>query len=150
MPNLQTSAQMRQMIEHFEGCRLDAYQDVVGVWTIGYGHTGEDVEEGVSITQEEADQTLADDLGHFEDAVNGMVSDDTSQQQFDAMISFSYNLGEGALRGSTLRKKHNAGDYQGAALEFQRWNKAGGRPIAGLTRRRLAEAAVYGQGDYRV
>jgi len=149
MTQYATSAPMRQLIESFEGCRLEPYQDSVGVWTIGFGHTGDDTYQGCpAINQADADQLLADDLSRFEDAVNGMVSDDTSQQQFDAMVSFSYNLGEGALRGSTLLRMHNAGDYQGAARQFGRWNHAGGRELAGLTRRRAAEAAVYATGDY--
>ena len=100
------------------------------------------------ISQEVADQLLAADLGRFETAVNGMVSDATSQQQLDGMLSFAYNLGEGALRGSTLLRLHNAGDYDGAAQQFGRWNHAGGRVLSGLTRRRAGEAAVYATGDY--
>lgn len=146
---MKTSNAMRMLIEGFEGCRLEPYQDSVGVWTIGYGHTGEDCYAGCDpISQQQADQLLAADLGRFEDAVNGMASDQTSQQQFDAMISFAYNLGEGALRGSTLLRLHNAGDYAGAAGQFGRWNHAGGRVLAGLTRRRAAEAAVYANGNY--
>ena len=95
-----------------------------------------------------ADQLLAADLERFEDAVNGMVADQTSQQQFDAMVSFAYNLGESALRGSTLLRMHNSQDYNGAAGQFGRWNHAGGRELPGLTRRRAAEAAVYANGDY--
>lgn len=145
---MQTSAQMRKLIEGFEGCRLDPYQDTVGVWTIGYGHTGDDVYGGCgSIDQATADQMLADDLSDFEDAVNSLCPKCT-QQQFDALVSFSYNLGSGALRGSTLRRMHNAGNYTGAAGEFGKWNHAGGRVLAGLTRRRAAEAAVYAHGNY--
>lgn len=146
---MQTSSTMRALIEGFEGCRLEPYQDSVGVWTIGYGHTGEDCYAGCDpISQQQADQLLAADLQRFETAVTGMASGQTSQQQFDAMISFAYNLGEGALRGSTLLRMHNAGDYAGAAGQFGRWNHAGGRVLAGLTRRRAAEAAVYANGDY--
>jgi lysozyme len=137
------------VIESFEGCQLAPYQDSVGVWTIGFGHTGEDVYEGCSaISQADADSLLSTDLALFEQAVNGMVSDQTGQQEFDALVSFAYNLGEGALRGSTLLRMHNAGDYAGAAGQFQRWNHAGGQVLAGLTRRRAAEAAVYANGDY--
>ena len=149
MTSYATSAPMRQLIESWEGCRLEPYQDSVGVWTIGFGHTGDDCYEGCDpISQQIADQLLAADLQRFEDAVNGMVSDQTSQQQFDAMLSFSYNLGESSLRGSTLLRMHNAGDYAGAAGQFGRWNHAGGRVLAGLTRRRAGEALVYAQGDY--
>ena len=149
MTSYTTSAPMRQLIEGWEGCRLEPYADAVGVATVGYGHTGDDVSLDMDpISQEVADQLLAADLGRFETAVNGMVSDQTSQQQFDALVSFSYNLGEGALRGSTLLRMHNAGDYDGAAQQFGRWNHAGGRVLAGLTRRRAGEAAVYATGDY--
>ena len=144
-----TTSTMRALIEGFEGLRLEPYQDSVGVWTIGFGHTGDDCYEGCDpISQQVADQLLAADLERFEAAVNGMVIDATSQQQFDAMVSFSYNLGESALRGSTLLRMHNAGDYAGAAGQFGRWNHAGGRVLDGLTRRRAAEAAVYANGDY--
>ena len=149
MTQYQTSATMRQMIEEFEGLRLEPYADAVGVATIGYGHTGDDVSLSMDpITQQVADQLLAADLGRFEDAVNGMVSDQTSQQQFDAMTSFAYNLGETALADSTLLRLHNNGDYAGAAGQFQRWVHAGGRTLPGLVRRRNAEAAVYAQGTY--
>jgi lysozyme len=144
-----TSAPMRQLIEGWEGLRLEPYADAVGVATVGYGHTGDDVSLDMDpITQNQADQLLAADLQRFEDGVNAMVADATSQQQFDAMTSFAYNLGESALRGSTLLRLHNAGDYAGAAEQFGRWNHAGGRVLPGLTRRRAGEAAVYAQGDY--
>jgi lysozyme len=139
---------MRALIGAFEGCRLSPYQDSVGVWTIGYGHTGKDVHAGSSkITQAEADHLLAQDLARFERAVERLMPQ-TTQQQFDALVSFAFNLGEGALEGSTLRKLHNAAEHHAAAGEFQRWNHAGGKVLAGLTRRRLAEASVYANGDY--
>ncbi len=140
---MNTSATMRQMIEGWEGLRLSAYQDVVGVWTIGYGHTG-GVVPGETITQAEADTFMSNDLHTFEVAVTDYVgSAPTSQGQFDAMVSFAYNLGSGALKNSTLLKKHNAGDFQGAADEFLKWNHAGGQVLAGLTRRREGERARY-------
>ena len=149
MTSYSTSAPMRLMIESFEGLRLVQYQDSVGVWTVGFGHTGSDVYEGSDpISQETADQLLQADLQRFEDGVNGFVSDETSQQQFDALVSFSYNLGLGALQGSTLLRYHLAGNYPAAAGEFGRWVHAGGRVLAGLVRRRQAEAMVYAQGDY--
>jgi lysozyme len=140
---------MRQLIEGFEGLRLEPYADVVGVPTIGYGHTGDDVTlDADPITQEQADQLLQADLERFEAAVTDMCTGDTSQQQFDALVSFSYNLGENALRHSTLLRFHNAGNYQQAAGQFALWNHAGGQVVAGLTRRRAAEEAVYAEGDY--
>lgn len=149
MPSYSTSQPMRLLIEQFEGCRLEPYADVVGVATVGYGHTGDDVSLSMDpITQEQADQLLAWDLKRFEDGVNSMVIEATSQQQFDALVSFAYNLGESSLRGSTLLRMHNAGDYGSAALQFGRWNHAGGKVFEGLTRRRAGEAAVYANGDY--
>jgi lysozyme len=139
---------MRQLIEQFEGCRLEPYQDSVGVWTQGFGHTGTDVYEGCDpISQQQADQLLAADLQRFEEAVTEMAPT-CSQQQFDALVSFSYNLGEGSLRESTLLRLHNEGDYTAAAGEFGKWNHAGGQVLAGLTRRRAAEAACYADGVY--
>ena len=149
MTQYTTTSTMRQLIEQFEGLRLEPYADAVGVPTIGFGHTGSDVSLGMDpITQEVADQLLQADLQRFEDGVNGFVSDETSQQQFDALVSFSYNLGLGALQGSTLLRYHLAGNYPAAAGEFGRWVHAGGRVLAGLVRRRQAEAMVYAQGDY--
>lgn len=135
------------MIAEFEGLRLAAYRDAVGVLTIGYGHTGADVKPGMRITAEEADRLLTRDLERFERAVES-YAEKIEQHQFDALVSFAYNLGEGSLKGSTLLKLHNAGEYNAAAREFQRWNHAGGRVLAGLTRRREAEAKVYDGGDY--
>lgn len=145
---MQTSSMMRSLIESWEGCRLEPYQDVVGVWTIGYGCTGPDVYEGMDpISQEQADQLLAADLVKFEGYVTELCPE-CSQQQFDALVSFTYNLGQGSLSGSTLRRLHNAGDYTGAAGEFAKWNHAGGQVLAGLTRRRAGEANVYATGTY--
>ncbi|WP_047238153.1 lysozyme [Chromobacterium subtsugae] len=136
------------LIKQFEGIRLSAYQDVVGIWTIGYGHTGADVASGRVITQERADQLLQQDLARFEAGVAKLVSVPLSQSQFDAMVSFSYNLGLGNLQGSRLLRLLNAGDYAGAAGQFPRWNRAGGQVLPGLTRRRLAEQALFqSKGD---
>jgi lysozyme len=145
---MKTSAAMRQLIEGFEGCRLSPYQDSVGVWTIGVGHCGPEVHAGSGkITQAEADRLLAQDLARFERAVERLAPQ-TTQQQFDALVSFAFNLGEGALLGSTLRRLHNSPDYKAAAGEFHKWNHAGGKVLAGLTRRRAAEAEVYAHGNY--
>ena len=146
---METSEQMRRLIAQFEGCRLTAYKDSVGVWTIGYGHTGADVHQGLTITQQRANELLASDLKRFERAVE-KLGGDLAQHEFDAMVSFAVNLGEGALRSSTLLKKHAAGDRAGAREEFKRWNHAGGKVLAGLTKRRAAEAKVYGEGEYLI
>lgn len=143
---MKTSSMMRALIENWEGLRLEPYADAVGVWTVGYGHTGPDVGRD-PITQEQADQLLAADLVKFEGYVEKLCPV-CSQQQFDALVSFCYNLGQGSLSGSTLRRLHNAGDYSAAAREFAKWNHAGGKVLAGLTRRRAGEAQVYATGTY--
>lgn len=130
------------LIKEFEGTRLKAYQDSVGVWTIGVGHT-KGVNAGDIITQDQADAFLRADLEDAETAVQGLCPV-TTQNQFDALTSFAFNLGTGALKGSTLRTKHNAGDYSGAKAEFLRWVNAGGKKLDGLVRRRTAEAELYG------
>lgn len=132
------------LIKGFEGLRLNAYQDSAGVWTIGYGHTGPDVRPGMSITQAQAEQLLRQDVARFEQAVRDNVRVPLTQNQFDALVSFTYNVGEGALQDSTLLRKLNAGDYAGAQTEFGRWVYAGGERLEGLERRRAAEAALFG------
>ena len=127
------------LIKSFEGCKLTAYEDVVGVWTVGYGSTGGDVCKGLTITQDNAEQRLRDHIGKLEGAIDRMVTVPLTQGEFDALCSFAYNVGAGALQKSTLLKKLNASDYDGACLQFSRWNKADGIPFAGLTRRRAAE-----------
>ena len=135
------------MLKGFEGCRLAAYQDSVGVWTIGYGWTqpvnGVPVGKGMTITQEIADSLLRSGLVQYEKGVTGLVKVTINQNQFDALVDFAYNLGVKALEGSTLLKKLNAGDIKGAADEFLRWNKSGGKVMPGLTNRRKAEREVF-------
>jgi lysozyme len=130
------------LIEQFEGLRLKAYQDVVGVWTIGYGTT-KNVTKGMTITEEQATEFLQRDLAVFEKAINQAVTKVLNQNQFDALACFCYNVGSGNFLKSTLLKKLNAGDNAGAALQFLVWNKAGGKPVAGLTRRRKAESKLF-------
>jgi lysozyme len=127
----------------FEGLRLTAYQDMVGVWTIGYGHTGPDVKAGLTITQQQAEQLLINDLARFNNGVNALVTVKINQNQFDALISFSYNLGLGSLQQSTLLRLLNAGNFQAAADQFPRWDRAGGKEVAGLLARRNAERALF-------
>ncbi|TKC86027.1 lysozyme [Trinickia terrae] len=131
------------LIKQFEGLRLIAYADVVGVLTIGYGHTGPDVKPGLIITQSQADQHLSDDLARFESGVGALVKVPLNANQFSALVSFSYNLGLGNLGSSTLLRLLNQRDYPGAALQFPRWDRAGGRELAGLLRRRQAEQALF-------
>jgi lysozyme len=139
------------LIKTFEGLRLDAYQDVAGIWTIGYGHT-EGVHAGMSITSEQADQALLDDLASTEDAVDSATtSAATSDNQFAAMVVLCFNIGSANFRESTVLRDHLAGDYGPAGDAFLMWNKArvNGtlQPVAGLTNRRSAERALYLQPD---
>lgn len=140
-----TGERGRALIKEFEGLRLDAYPDPATggePWTIGVGHTG-GVKKGDRITEAQADAYLVSDLARFEKAV-ARLAPKTTQNQFDALVSLAFNVGEANLASSTLLKLHNAGDYPGAQAQFARWNRAAGRVMAGLTRRRAAEAALYG------
>lgn len=130
------------LTKQFEGCKLEAYLDSGGVPTIGYGHT-KGVRIGQKITQEQADQFLIEDMKQAEDAVNRLVKVVLSQNQFDACVDFVFNLGEGNFSKSTLLKLINQGRLKEAADEFPKWNLCAGKPLAGLTRRRLAEQALF-------
>lgn len=140
---MKTSRRGIDLIKQFEGLRLDAYVCAAGVLTIGYGHTGPDVQPGMTITEEEADALLRADLEKFERCVSEALTVDVIQPQFDALVSFAFNVGCQALLDSTLLKLINVEDFEGAAAQFARWNKAGGRELAGLTRRRAAEAELF-------
>jgi len=135
------------LLKSFEGRELEAYQDIAGVWTIGYGHTGPDVEPGMRISEREAEALLRKDLRPREDAVDRLASVPLNQNEFDALVSFVYNVGVDAFSGSTARKRLNRGDRLGAADALTWWNKAtvGGvlREVLGLTRRRAAEKALF-------
>lgn len=133
------------LIKQFEGLELKAYRDTGGVLTIGVGHTGADVKPGMVITEAQADALLRSDLATAEAAVRKLFPK-TTQSQFDALVSFTFNLGEGQVSSSTLRTKHNAGDYAGAKGQFARWVFDNGQKLRGLERRRAAEAALYGGG----
>ncbi len=135
------------LTEQFEGLSLDAYQDQVGVWTIGYGHTGSDVAPGLSITQEQAEDLLAQDVASAAAFVNNAVSVALTQNEFDALVDFVFNLGAGAFRSSTLLRNLNAGNYAAAANQFDAWDHAGGTVVAGLLRRRNAETALFNTPD---
>lgn len=130
------------LIKESEGLKLTAYKCPAGVWTIGYGSTGPHVKVGLTITEEQAEELLRKDVKRFEDGVSAIVGPCT-QGQFDALVSFSFNLGLGALMSSTLLKRHKAKDYQRAGDEFLRWVNAGGRKLPGLVKRRAAERALY-------
>jgi len=130
------------LTEKFEGCRLVAYQDQVGVWTIGYGHT-HGVHEGMICTQEQAEQWLREDIKAAENAVSQDVHVPLTQGEFDALVDFVFNLGSGALLHSTLLRLLNSGNYHGAAEEFEKWDHAGGKVVAQLLRRRQVEEAEF-------
>lgn len=130
------------LIKSSEGCRLKAYKCSAGVWTIGYGHTGPDVHEGMEISQADADTLLRLDVARFERAVI-KTCPKISQPQFDACVSLAYNIGEGAFAKSSVARLHNAGKYAEAGQAFMLWNKAGGKVSRGLTARRSKESALY-------
>lgn len=130
------------LIKDFEGCKLEAYQDSVGVWTIGYGHT-KTAQEGMAITQEQAEELLARDVHEHALGVYKALKVSIEQHRFDALASLAFNVGVNAVRNSTLLEMINRGDAKLAAAQFDRWNKAGGKVLAGLTRRRAAERKLY-------
>ena len=132
------------LIKTFEGCELVAYKDIAGVWTIGYGHTGADVTPGLKISQGQADVLLRQDVEKFARGVTSAVEVPINQNQFDALVSFAYNVGLGALSSSTLLKLLNEKtDKTIVAAEFLRWCKADGQTVEGLLRRRKAEQALF-------
>jgi lysozyme len=131
------------LTERFEGLRLTAYQDQAGVWTIGYGHTGRDVTPGLTISAENAQRMLTQDLRAAAECVNRVTALPLTQNEFDALVDFVFNLGVGNFEGSTLLGDLNAGDLAAAAAQFERWSHAGGKRVAGLLRRRQAEAAIF-------
>ena len=139
---LNTSMEGVSLIKKFEGCELEAYQCSANVWTIGYGHT-KDVEKGDTITKEEAEQMLIDELHEYENYINKYVNVALSQNQFDALVSWVYNLGPANLTASTMLKVLNNGKYEEVPAQMKRWNKAGGKVLDGLVRRREAEALLY-------
>lgn len=135
------------LIKEFEGVRLTAYKCPAGVLTIGIGHTSAagppEVKPGMTITAQDAYDILNCDLDQYEDAVNKFVKVPLTQNQFDALVSFVYNVGVGAFQKSTLLKKLNAGQYDAIPAELMKWTKAGGKELPGLVRRRRAEASLW-------
>ena len=139
---METSSEGISLIQKFEGCELEAYQCSAGVWTIGYGHT-KNVVEGMTITKEQAEQMLVDELHEYENYINEYVTVALSQNQFDALVSWVYNLGPANLKASTMLKVLNSGKYEDVPAQMKRWNKAGGKVLEGLIRRREAEACLF-------
>lgn len=144
---MRVSAAGIQLICAFEGKQLVAYDDGVGVWTIGFGTTiypnQHKVKKGDRCSDAQATQYMQHDLNKFEHAVNKMVTVPLTQNQFDALVSLSYNIGIGALRNATLLKKLNSGDYQAAANQFDVWINAGGKRVQGLVNRRAREKKLF-------
>ena len=139
---MHTSEEGIALLKHFEGCELNAYQDSVGVWTIGYGHT-KGVERGMKISQEEAESMLQQELEHeYEDYISD-IDQELTQCQFDALVCWVYNLGPTNLRSSTMLKEIIAGNMDLVPFKMQRRDKAGGKVLLGLTRRRNAEALLF-------
>ena len=132
------------LTEQFESCRLTAYLDSKGIPTIGWGHTA-GVQLGDTCTQEQADAWLQRDIGWAVGVVNRAVTVAVTQGEFDAVVDLVFNIGSGNFMNSTMLAKLNAKDYNGAAEEFQRWDKSGGQVVAGLLRRRLAEEQEFNQ-----
>ena len=146
MPNINNrsySPKGLALTQEFEGLRLTAYQDSVGVWTIGYGHTGTDVHSGLSVTQERATELLTQDVSSAVAHVNRLVTIELTQNQFDALVDFVFNAGPGNFAASTLLHKLNAKDFPGAAAEFPKWCHAGKIKLPGLLKRREAEMALF-------
>lgn len=142
MTLMKISQQGIDLIKRFEGCKLSSYKDSVGVWTIGYGHTN-GVRSGMSITQQQAEQYLVDDIRPIERLLNGM-SINFRQRQFDALVSWIFNLGEGNFNKSTM-KKWITGNFTDEDITDQmvKWVNAGGIPLLGLKRRRVDEANMF-------
>lgn len=131
------------LIKKFEGCHLKAYKCPAGVLTIGYGHTGRDVKEGLVITQKQAEHYLQNDVIIHSENVSRLVKKPLTQNQFDALVSFEYNVGYGNFASSTMLKLLNKSEYKGAAEQFDRWVYAKGKKLNGLVKRRKAEKELF-------
>ena len=144
---MQISEEGKNLIKKFEGCELEAYKCAAGVWTIGYGHIKTAV-EGMKIDQATANELFDEEMEEYETYVNTAVTVPLSQNQFDALVSWVFNLGNGNLNASTMLKVINSGDHAGVPAQIKRWNKAGGKVLEGLIRRREAEALLYEGKDW--
>ena len=139
---MKTSGEGVALIRKFEGCEVQAYQCSASVWTLGYGHT-RDVSEGDTCTKDEAEQILISDLQEFEGYVNDLVKIPLDQNQFDALVAWTFNLGPTNLKSSTLLVRLNDNNLDDVPHQLRRWNKAGGKVLDGLVRRREAEALLW-------
>lgn len=141
---MQINDKGKALVKRFEGLKLEAYRCPAGVPTIGYGSTGPHVKSGMVITPGEAERLLDKDLSRFEVGVTAMLTGvPTSEDEFSALVALSFNIGLNAFAGSTVLRRHKQGNKIGAAKAFAMWNKAGGRILPGLVRRREAEADLY-------
>tara|TARA_S200002703_G_scaffold151763_1_gene151507 strand:- start:566 stop:1048 length:483 start_codon:yes stop_codon:yes gene_type:complete len=140
--NMNISQEGLSLIKKFEGCELEAYKCAAGVLTIGYGST-KGVKEGDTITQEEADNLILHEMEEYEGYVKDAVTVDLKQNQFDALVSWVFNLGPANLKASTMLKVLNNKEYDDVPTQIKRWNKAGGKVLQGLIRRREAEALLF-------
>ena len=137
-----------ELIKKFEGCETSAYQDSVGVWTIGFGHT-KGVEEGQPCSIEDAESMLADEMDEYEGYINNMVKVELQQHEFDSLVAWVYNLGPTNLSESTMLKVLNGGQFDRVPDEMNRWTRAGGEILEGLVRRRQAESLMFQNLDWR-
>ena len=135
------------LIKKFEGCELEAYKCAANVWTIGYGHT-KVVKDGDSITKEDAESMLVHELQEYCNAVDESVEVPIKQYMFDALVSWTYNLGPNNLKSSTMLGVLNQGKYDEVPAQMKRWNKASGKVKKGLIRRRNAEALMFEEKDW--
>ena len=144
---MKTSEKGLQFIRREEGERLTAYADIIGVWTIGVGHTGtvdgKPVAKGMVISADKSRELLSADLSKFESAITRLVKAPLKQYEFDALVSLVFNIGETNFARSTLLKKLNTNDFKGAAEQFLAWKNAGGRPVQGLLNRRKREKDMF-------
>jgi lysozyme len=131
------------LTKSFEGLRLQAYQDSGGIWTVGYGHTGPELLAGMTISQADADMMLRADLSVAVGCVNRAVTEEISQNQFDALVDFCFNVGRKNFLLSSLLRKLNQGDFEGAAAQFLIWVNVAGKKSEGLVRRRTAEQSLF-------
>ena len=145
---MKTSEEGLELIKSFEGCETTAYQDSVGVWTIGYGHT-KGVEEGQTCSIEDAETMLSKEMDEYEGYINNMVKVELEQCEFDALVAWVYNLGPTNLAESTMLKVLNDGQFDRVPDEMRRWNRAGGQVLQGLVRRREAEALLFQGEDWK-
>ena len=136
------------LIKRFEGCKLQAYKCSAGVPTIGFGST-RGVTMDMEISQDRAEALLLEDVSDFEEEVNKCVKGPLSQNQFDALVAWTFNLGGSNLRSSTMLKVLNNGEYDKVPSEMKRWNRAGGQVLEGLVRRRTAEALMFENLDWK-